>query len=114
MELPTLYVGRYEVTVAQFRAFVDATGYRADPAAVAGLADHPVVVVSWTDALSYVRWLEGQLRSLGETPAELARLLGEGWRVTLPTEAEWEKAARGTDGRIYTWGDEPRGTEPLP
>ena len=62
VELPTLYVGRYEVTVAQFRAFVEATGYRADPAAVAGLADHPVVAVSWTDALSYVRWLEGQLR----------------------------------------------------
>lgn len=108
VELPTLYVGRYEVTVAQFRAFVEATGYRADPAAVAGLADHPVVAVSWTDALSYVRWLEGQLRESRETPAELARLLGEGWRVTLPTEAEWEKAARGTDGRIYTWGDEPR------
>jgi len=108
VELPTFYVGRYEVTVAQFRVFVEATGHRADPAAVAGVADHPVAAVSWTDALSYARWLDGQLRESGETPAELARLLGEGWRVTLPTEAEWEKAARGTDGRIYTWGDEPR------
>jgi formylglycine-generating enzyme required for sulfatase activity len=107
VELPTFYLGRYEVTVAQFRAFVEAAGYRGDPAAVSGLADHPVVSVSWTDALSYARWLEGQLRESLETPAELARLLGQGWRVTLPTEAEWEKAARGTDGRIYPWGDEP-------
>jgi formylglycine-generating enzyme required for sulfatase activity len=108
VELPTFYMGRYEVTVAQFRAFVEATGSRVDPNAVAGPADYPVVAVSWTDALSYANWLEGQLRESQETPAELARLLGEGWRVTLPTEAEWEKAARGTDGRIYPWGDEPR------
>ena len=108
VELPSFYIGRYEVTVAQFRAFVEATGHRADPAAVTGVADHPVTTVSWTDALSYARWLEGELMESPETPAELARLLGEGWRVTVPTEAEWEKAARGADGRIYPWGDEPR------
>jgi formylglycine-generating enzyme required for sulfatase activity len=108
VELPLFYIGRYEVTVAQFRAFVEATGQRADPAAVSGVADHPVVAVSWTDALNYARWLEGELLESPETPAELAVLLEQGWRVNVPTEAEWEKAARGTDGRIYTWGDEPR------
>lgn len=108
VEIPSFYIGRYEVTVAQFRAFVEATGHRADPAALTGVADHPVSAVSWPDALSYARWLEGELIGSPDTPAGLASLLEEGWRVTLPTEAEWEKAARGTDGRIYPWGNEPR------
>ncbi len=51
-------------------------------------ADHPVVLVTWTNARDYAAWL--------------AKMTGEPWR--LPTEAEWEKAARGTDGRIYPWG----------
>ena len=95
MELPTLYVGRYEVTVAQFRAFVEATGYRADPAAVAGLADHPVVAVSWTDALSYVRWLEGSCGSLGKRPPSWPVSSGKAGGSPFPTEAEWEKGGSG-------------------
>ena len=90
--LPGYWIGRYPVTVAQFRAFVEASGHRPqDPDSLKGPDDHPMVRVSWYDALAYCRWL-----------SERAAI-----PVTLPSEAEWEKAARGTDGRIYPWGDEP-------
>ena len=108
VEVPTFYIGRYEVTVAQYAAFVNATGRNADPAALSGPADHPVTSVSWPDAIAYARWLGAELRGRAQTPRELADRLEAGWRVTLPSEAEWEKAARGTDGRIYPWGDTPR------
>ncbi len=109
VDLPAFYIGRYEVTVAQFRAFAEATGYRAlDDESLRGRLDHPMVGVSWTDALAYGRWLEEVLLEWPETPPRLSRLLRDGWRVGLPSEAEWEKAARGADGRIYPWGNEPR------
>ena len=109
VDVPTFYIGRYEVTVAQYAAFVKSTGrVVVDSSALEGPPDHPVAGVSWTDALAYARWLDGELRASAAAPAELDTLLGAGWRVTLPTEAQWEKAARGDDGRIYPWGNEPR------
>jgi formylglycine-generating enzyme required for sulfatase activity len=108
VNLDTYYIARYEVTVAQFRAFVEASGFRADPQSLEAPPDHPVSNVSWTDALAYSRWLDTTLREWPETPAELANLLRQGWRITLPDELEWEKAARGVDGRIFPWGNEPR------
>lgn len=107
IDLPTYFIGRYEVTVGQFRAFVGATGHRVDPGTLAAPDNHPVALVSWPDALAYARWLEGRLKESPATPARLREALNSGWRVSLPTEAEWEKAARGTDGRIFPWGNEP-------
>ena len=58
--------------------------------------DHPVVLVTWKDAMSYCQWLNNLLKA--ELPAGLV--------LRLPIEAEWEKAARGTDGLEYPWGNE--------
>lgn len=107
VDLPGYYIGRYEVTVAQFRAFVEATDHGADPRALGGSPDHPASYVSWVDALAYARWLERALMASPETPLALGRLLRESWHLNLPDEAQWEKAARGTDGRIFPWGNAP-------
>jgi formylglycine-generating enzyme required for sulfatase activity len=108
VDVPTFYIGKFEVTVAQFKAFADATGFKVDPQTLNAPANHPVTFVSWPDALAYCRWLEQRLRESPSTPETLRAALKNGWRVSLPTEAEWEKAARGTDRRIYPWGNEPR------
>ena len=98
------YIDKYEVTNAQFKQFVDTTGYvtdlEKDPSSALGrnwrqpygskssaddMLDHPVVCVTWKDANIYAQWAGKRL----------------------PTEAEWEKAARGTDARVYPWGNTP-------
>ena len=114
VEVPRYWMGKYPVTVAQFRAFVEESKTNPrDPDALGGVANHPVANVTWDEAMSYGAWLTEKLRASPRTPEPLATLLrgtskdGRRWRVTLPSEAEWEKAARGTDGRIYPWGDEP-------
>jgi formylglycine-generating enzyme required for sulfatase activity len=110
VELPTFYLSRYEVTVAQFTAFVRTTGYRVgDSRALQGDPSHPVAWVSWTDALAYTRWLDTTLTASSSTPSFVADRLAEGWHIDLPTEAQWEKAARGPDGRIYPWGEDAQG-----
>jgi formylglycine-generating enzyme required for sulfatase activity len=94
--LPDYYLGKTLVTNAQYNAFVLVTGHGAldDRTSEAhlpllGAEDHPVVNVSWYDARDYCQWLS----------AVTGRSYG------LPSEAEWEKGARGTDGRIYPWGN---------
>jgi len=84
--LPEFRISRMPVTNGQYKMFVDATGHRAPEHWAEGMKhDHPVVYVTWDDAQDFCQWAG----------------------VRLPTEAEWEKAARGTDGRIYPWGDNP-------
>jgi formylglycine-generating enzyme required for sulfatase activity len=103
--LPQYFIARYPVTVAQFRAFVADSGYAWENTNLQqGLLNHPVVYVSWYDALAYCTWLTEKLQNM---PRLLATFLCQGWRVILPSEAEWEKAARGTDGRRYPWGNTP-------
>lgn len=113
VELPGYYVSRFPVTVQQFRSFVEQTSYAAAPWSLEGPSACPVTSVSWHDALAYCGWLEERLRETAARrehgPAE-DREFWEGLatgrlRVTLPSEAEWEKAARGGDGRVYPWGD---------
>ena len=93
--LRDFYIGKYPITNAQYKRYTEATGQES-PAhwsgrVIPGRKDsHPVVHVSWDDAQGYGRWL--------------AREIGELFR--LPTEAEWEKAAQGSQRRTYPWGDE--------
>ena len=94
VQLPEYSIGKYPITNREYQAFVRDAKYK-PPHGWDGnqfLADrgsHPVVYVSWDDATAYCKWLSEKS--------------GKSYR--LPTEAEWEKAARGEDGRIYPWGN---------
>ena len=116
--LPDYWIGRFPVTQAQFAAFAASGGYldarfwpearshglwteqgykgwqdrepRALPKSFKSpldLPNHPAVGVSWYEALAYAHWIEEHARARGQLP--------RGWNITLPSEAEWEKAARG-------------------
>jgi formylglycine-generating enzyme required for sulfatase activity len=120
VELPAYRAGRYPVTNAQYRYFIESGGYSErqywteqgwawhqdqgiespqfwdDP--TWNRSNHPVVGVSWYEAVAFTRWLTMHLRKAGLLPEQMV--------VRLLAEVEWEKTARGSDGRIYPWGDE--------
>ncbi len=88
LDLPYEYfLGRYPVTAAQFRVYVEESGQHQDCDWLKGLANVPIVRVSWDEALAFCDWLTKRWRESGS--------LQPGWKVSLPSEAEWEKAARG-------------------
>lgn len=89
VNLSAYRIARYPVTNVEYKRFVDAKGYQPPShwekgQIPRGKEKHPVVNVSWQDAMAFCEWAG----------------------VQLPSEAQWEKAARGTDGRIYPWGNE--------
>jgi formylglycine-generating enzyme required for sulfatase activity len=106
--LAEYYIARYPVMVAQWGAFVKDSGHiPVNDYSLKGILNHPLVSITWREALEYCAWLTEKLRQADRTPEPLRTLLREkGWRVSLPSEAEWEKAARGVQGRIYPWGNE--------
>lgn len=118
--LPTFCIARYPVTVDQFRTFVKDSGYEShNERSLHGPYNHPVVWVSWTDAVAFCRWLNERMLVVASSKWQVWRngqlealeLEAGALEVRLPTEAEWEKAARGPStgsgaGREYPWGDE--------
>jgi formylglycine-generating enzyme required for sulfatase activity len=107
---PEFYIARYPVTVGQFRAFVDSTRAHCIADALRGPDNRPVSWVSWREGLAYCDWLQEMLTTSPQlADNKIARLVREGRRsVTLPSELEWEKAARGGQpDAIYSWGDNP-------
>ncbi|MDH4137500.1 MAG: SUMF1/EgtB/PvdO family nonheme iron enzyme [Anaerolineae bacterium] len=120
VELPAYRIGRYPLTNAEYARFIEAGGYaNPDYWTAAGWAwreesgvtqpgywedkkwnrpDHPMVGVSWYEAVAYCRWLVEAL--------QVAGALDEGEVIRLPSEAEWEKAARGEHARRWPWGDD--------
>ncbi len=88
VSLDAYYIDKYEVTVEQYAKFLDSTHHAAPPEwkimNQPSHQKHPVVMVGWSEANAYCHWAERRL----------------------PTEAEWEKAARGADGRMYPWGND--------
>lgn len=84
-------LGKYEVTFEEFDRFSDATGYRKPSDNGWGRGKRPVVNISWRDAKAYSDWLSEQTNK----------------RYRLPSEAEWEYAARGGSDTEYWWGDQP-------
>lgn len=105
--VPEFYMGCYPVTVAQFRIFVEKSGYQISDADALGDPDNrPVRSVSWHEALAYCDWLNDKLMNSAEFAGSLvAQLVRErGWRVTLPSELEWERAARGgINDAVFSW-----------
>jgi formylglycine-generating enzyme required for sulfatase activity/dipeptide/tripeptide permease len=101
IDLDTILVARYEVTVAQYRQCVNEGGCRpADTRAIEPPDEWPVRHVSWYEARDYCAWLQQKLASL--SPSQLSRV-GASASVALPSEPEWERASASGGAEGYPW-----------
>jgi len=112
--LDGFWMAKYPITYSQFQVFIEANDGIQDDRWWQGLAksyqspyeqqwpiaDHPRENVDWYQSMAFCRWLSHRLGG-GYDVGKIDQ-----WLIRLPTEAEWEKAARGTDGRIYPYGDQ--------
>ncbi|MCX6582825.1 MAG: formylglycine-generating enzyme family protein, partial [Candidatus Aminicenantes bacterium] len=90
VDLDGYWIGKYEVTFAQYDLYCEVTGKEKPGDEGWGREKRPVIHVSWADAAAYCRWISQET----------------GLTFQLPTEAQWEKAARGSRGIRYPWGNE--------
>ena len=119
---PDFWVDRHPVTRVQFKVFLDADDGFRNPEWWRGLDasaehrresgkqafeywNHPRERVSWYDAIAFCRWLTEKAKLAPDLLPAPSRGRDD-WRLTLPTEWQWEKAARGFEGRQYPWGDD--------
>lgn len=124
----TFWMSQYPLTYAQYRLFVDDGGYeqqafwskdswawkgeRVNPDLVWDdpywhISNHPVIGITWFEAMAYCQWLNHKIALIQQSGQDMTALgwsLPVNYSVRLPTSAEWEKAARGTDARIYPYG----------
>ena len=127
---PNFWIAKYPITYAQYRAFLEAEDGFDNLEWWRGLAapeedrrrpgeqrfpywNHPAENVSWYDAVAFCRWLTAKVKAEVEVKAEGWEMLlppglarGQDWKITLPTEWQWEKTARRHDGRKFPWGKE--------
>jgi toxoflavin biosynthesis protein ToxD len=114
LALPAFEIARIPVTNALYAAFVSATGAQAPstwrgPQPPATLHNYPVADVSWDAANAFCEWLNQEIVDCRLQIADYDRAQSTAYNlqstIRLPSEAEWERAARGIDGRVFPWGD---------
>ena len=112
--LPAFAIATTPVTNALYAAFVVATGARSPgpwrgPQPPAARLDHPATDVSWEDAQAFCAWLTEEIvhckLQIPVNSTSTSAIYNLQFTIRLPTEAEWERAARGVDGRTFPWGE---------
>jgi formylglycine-generating enzyme required for sulfatase activity len=113
LKLPAYYMGKYEVTRGQFGECVAAAACayaKPTPPPKPEEANLPVTNVTWYQANQFAKWLQSRLVSRRDLPRDLRRLIEAGWRIELPSEEEWERAARKNGTALFPAGNNVMGS----